>query len=895
MTRMKPPKFTEKESYKDWKIMAKIWAGLTEHDNSNDMDLAALLMLNIDNKKAKKEIINKKDMINSPDHLFTVLDKLYINEIDPIGELFQKYREFDTIEREDDERIQTYIDRFVDLYKELEQGHKMKIPEEILCFKILEGARVDDHTKQLISSNCKEIKFNDVTEAFRKATGFLSAPAQKISAIKREPEDAVVDTLLTNTKQLVCYICGDKTHFQFQCPHNKCSYLYDHEENKYVWQNNNRDDRDNNRDDRNNNRDDYNTNNRRNQYRGNQNRGNHHRGQQNRGNQNRGYQNRGNHYQGNNRRNNYYGDGQDHVYYSNNNNGNHNYNDQQQQRYNNQQYHPNDQQQQHNNQRPNDQRSNDQRTNNNQPRHNQDVRYQDQNGGYDQGQQYNDRFRHNSGNNQNSGTNTNVMLVSEAEAIVCYYGSEQEMMNPLVKECINQALLDSGAGKTVCGELWVECYKEAIGQEIKTEDDNPAVWFRFGDGEPIKAERRILLPCNIGKRSMLIDTYVVAADIPLLISRESMGRAEMKIDYGSDQVEAWGEKLLTSLTSSGQFIIPILPVKEVVNHCGMVQKCALDLEGVDKTVKKKMALKLHRILSHATAEKVNQCVKDAGKDDPELREALVEVVKNCEVCQKIRKPPNKPKVSLPLSSRFNELVAMDLKFIEGKIVLHLIDTFTRYSQAAIIPNKEAVTVIDAIFAMWITYFGRPEKLFSDNGPEFNNNDFIDMCASYEIDVKVTPVEAPYSNGICERHNSVIAQMTKKTKMSTSCTWKVALMWAVNAKNNLHNIYGFTPQQLVMGRNTKLPSILDTENLATLNENTVNKLVTDNLNAMQTARQEFLKVERSIRLKRAMKSKVPSYNDAQLLAGDQVFYKRLKTKDYLGPGTVVGMVEKNVII
>ena len=204
--------------------MAKIWAGLTDHKNVDDMDLAALLMLSIENKKAKKEIINKKGQIVSPDELFKVLDKLYINETDPIGELFRKYREFDTIERKDEERIQTYIDRFVDLYKELEQGHEMKIPEEILCFKILEGARVDDHTKQLISSNCKEIKFDEVIAAFRKVTGFLSAPTR---VIKQEPEEAVVESLYTNT-DVVCYICGDTTHFQYQCLHNECSHLHDH-------------------------------------------------------------------------------------------------------------------------------------------------------------------------------------------------------------------------------------------------------------------------------------------------------------------------------------------------------------------------------------------------------------------------------------------------------------------------------------------------------------------------------------------------------------------------------------------------------------------------------------------------------------------------------------------
>jgi len=58
MTIVKPPKFHEKESYKDWKKLAQLWCRVS---SDNEGTQSAILMLNIDNKKAKKEILRKGD------------------------------------------------------------------------------------------------------------------------------------------------------------------------------------------------------------------------------------------------------------------------------------------------------------------------------------------------------------------------------------------------------------------------------------------------------------------------------------------------------------------------------------------------------------------------------------------------------------------------------------------------------------------------------------------------------------------------------------------------------------------------------------------------------------------------------------------------------------------
>ena len=81
----------------------------------------------------------------------------------------------------------------------------------------------------------------------------------------------------------------------------------------------------------------------------------------------------------------------------------------------------------------------------------------------------------------------------------------------------------------------------------------------------------------------------------------------------------------------------------------------------------------------------------------------------CQICKVYKKPDPEPIVGLPLASQFNHTVEMDLKsYANGVWSLHLIDTFTRYSAACVVKSKDKDVIVEAIFKIWISYFGRPE-------------------------------------------------------------------------------------------------------------------------------------------------------------------------------------------
>ena len=74
----------------------------------------------------------------------------------------------------------------------------------------------------------------------------------------------------------------------------------------------------------------------------------------------------------------------------------------------------------------------------------------------------------------------------------------------------------------------------------------------------------------------------------------------------------------------------------------------------------------------------------------------------------------------------NESVAMDLKEIDSRPVLHMIDHATRFSKACVIPSRKKEVIVSKIFEIRISLFSTPKRILSDNDGEFNSEDLREM-------------------------------------------------------------------------------------------------------------------------------------------------------------------------
>ena len=483
---------------------------------------------------------------------------------------------------------------------------------------------------------------------------------------------------------------------------------------------------------------------------------------------------------------------------------------------------------------------------------------------------------------------------------VVLHATDDVVLQSLLSETWSCAVLDCGATTTVCGSKWMDEYLSSLPESqrdrVKMEaSDKP---FRFGDGVIVNSTKKTMIPACVGDKSVMIATEIVDANIPLLLSIKAMKTGKFKIEFDTDEVLAFGQKIPLQTTNNGLYALPLTQSKQIItNFCKDESKYPVVLKLTTELSNADIALKLHRSFAHPSADRLLRMVNSSGEKwshNEELKSEIKKVTDNCNVCKVFKKAPPRPTVGLPMASEFNAVVAMDLKQYDGRLILHLIDLCTRLSAAIFIPNKKPQTVVKAIFRIWISVYGSPVKFLSDNGGEFANAEFLSFCERLGITVKTTAAESPWSNGVVERNNQTLARSMDKVIEDTKCSADLALCWALNAKNSLTNVAGFSPFQLVLGTNPRLPSYL-TDEAPALTQEPTSKLMQDNLNALHAARAAFISCENDERIRRALKSNVRGSGEVKYLTGDEVYYKRDDAAQWHGPATVIGQINQQVFV
>ena len=267
----------------------------------------------------------------------------------------------------------------------------------------------------------------------------------------------------------------------------------------------------------------------------------------------------------------------------------------------------------------------------------------------------------------------------------------------------------------------------------------------------------------------------------------------------------FGQNVPIESSFNGHYSISILP--EITSNFDDTEQVLIFEESETVEEKRKKLTKLHKQFGHASNNNLLHLIKNAGLDTKNISKIVEEITKQCNICKLYKKPLPRPAVSIPKSLSFNEIVAMDLRQLGDNLWhLHFIDEFSRFSNVVVIKSKQSNVIIQNFLKHWISIFGTPISVFSDNGGEFVSKDFIDFCENFNIKIKTTAAESPWSNGICERHNAIITETLLKVKEDSKCDWETALAWALSAKNSLINVNGFSPHQIVFGKNIKIPSI-----------------------------------------------------------------------------------------
>lgn len=144
-------------------------------------------------------------------------------------------------------------------------------------------------------------------------------------------------------------------------------------------------------------------------------------------------------------------------------------------------------------------------------------------------------------------------------------------------------------------------------------------------------------------------------------------------------------------------------------------------------------------------------------------------------------------------------MAVSLHELETNVCyLHTVGDFTRFNEGAIVNRKLPTVFVQEFILNWISIFGCPNSLFSDNGGEFNNK----TCEKMSIEVITTAAHTPFSNGLLEKHNHIPTNVLMKVKLRRNAAGR-----QLSTKNSSINVNVFSAYQLPFRRNPTLPALL----------------------------------------------------------------------------------------
>ena len=475
----------------------------------------------------------------------------------------------------------------------------------------------------------------------------------------------------------------------------------------------------------------------------------------------------------------------------------------------------------------------------------------------------------------------------ETDEEICHLDVYMMKTKNFTVEAEGSAGLDSCCSRTLMGENWFKTYKELIPEKMLKLVAGPKesnVAFTVGNGGKMKSLGNYVIPVQINGTQVMLSVELVKSDIPLLLSKSTMEKCGIILNFAESKITAFGQTNNLRTTSIGHPVIRVIPrgilpfmhgvMLTDEDPGGSYQIMLVEKKKLTEEEQKKMIRKIHKQAGHQTKEKFRRFLEQGSIDWDKrvLKDELEMISKNCHGCILKKRTPDKPAACIPVSYGFNQCVGVDLKInSDGTIILYVIDMWSKLLQARLVRSKRCEEITAAIMDCWVAVYGAFERTIHDNGGEFTGPAFKEMMDLLGVTDGTSAAHSPWSCGIVEKHHAVV-DSTYQALLRDFPSYKkeTLLQWAVFVKNSTNTTMGWSPYQIVYGKNPRVPCLL-TSNLAGLREEVLSSQMLENLNALNQARVEVNRALCDVRLKKMMKSKVRR-NQTVFETGDKIFWR-----------------------
>ena len=257
-------------------------------------------------------------------------------------------------------------------------------------------------------------------------------------------------------------------------------------------------------------------------------------------------------------------------------------------------------------------------------------------------------------------------------------------------------------------------------------------------------------------------------------------------------------------------------------HDGILQRRWESKNGVEEkwlnvipqSLKKSMLAEAHGSVAsgHFGVKRTLQRLRKCGYW-VRMREDVKEWCRVCEECVAKKGPLRAPQAPLQILTvgAPMERVAVDVagpfpvSSSGNRYIVVAIDYFSKWPEAFAVPNQEAATVARVLVDGFFCRFGMPEELHSDQGRNFESALFRECCQLLGIrKTRTTPLH-PESDGMVERFNRTLVQEMAKRCRHGQSDWDLFIPTILMAYRSAeHESTGYTPAQLMIGQELRMP-------------------------------------------------------------------------------------------
>ena len=160
--------------------------------------------------------------------------------------------------------------------------------------------------------------------------------------------------------------------------------------------------------------------------------------------------------------------------------------------------------------------------------------------------------------------------------------------------------------------------------------------------------------------------------------------------------------------------------------------------------------------------------------------------------------------------------------VNYRYILTIIDRATKWIEAVPLVDKSAKTVAEAFFFHWISRFGSPLQVITDQGKEFNNSLFKELSKFIGFHHTRTTSYHPQSNGLLERQHRTIKQAIKAHILQEKSNWYDSLPVVLFGLRIQPLSNNYSPFEMVTGQKIHIP-VTCLQKLSPFTENDVEKL------------------------------------------------------------------------